>query len=138
MENAASGSGVHPDRGIPSWRRQSDGSERRDTRSKTGLGTIEISSEHSAVLDTCQRISNAKSAWRRQWGESRQVDGKRSLLTYGNSTDRCSLAPLCLPAAWVIIRRKIPAGLTKHGTPPFHPPSPPVRDLYLRGESHPG
>jgi hypothetical protein len=34
------------------WRRQSDGSRLRDTRSKTGLGTIEPRSEHSADRQT--------------------------------------------------------------------------------------
>src|ERR1039458_7288704 len=59
MENASCGSGLHPDRGIPGWRRHSDGSERRDTRSKTSLGTIEISSEHSAVPGRSELPTNS-------------------------------------------------------------------------------
>src|ERR1017187_796224 len=59
MEDASRGSGLHPDRGIPGWRRHSDGSERRDTRSKTSLGTIEISSEHSAVPGRSELPTNS-------------------------------------------------------------------------------
>jgi hypothetical protein len=47
------------------WGRQSDGSERRHTRSKAGLAKIEISSEHSVVSEICRMISNVKSACRK-------------------------------------------------------------------------
>src|ERR1022692_4067301 len=59
MGKAFLGSGLHPDRGIPGWRRHSDGSESRDTRSKTSLGTIEISSEHSAVPGRSELPTNS-------------------------------------------------------------------------------